>query len=124
MVTDNCTQCRSMAQLPAEFQQDTTEQVDKFGSRFAVDVLERNTQKIFIAREKLSQMTWIVLIPDQTASSLRSALTTTVLPWAHPAGAVVRCDGATGFVALANEIERNDSVFCQFKISAHSFSNQ
>ena len=116
-VTENCVQCRSMAQLPAEFQQDVTEKVETFGAHFAVDVMERNTQKIFIAREKLSQMTWLTLIPDQTMASLRTAITTTILPWASPTGAVIRCDGATGFVALCKEMQQQDSIFNQFKVS-------
>ena len=116
MVTENCVQCRSVAQLPKEFQQDSTESTESFGSLFAVDVMERNTQRLFVAREKLSQMTWITLIPDQTTASLRSAMMRTVLPWVHPSGATVRCDGATGFVSLAKEMETPTSPFQQYKV--------
>ena len=116
MVTDNCVQCRSMAQLPKEFQQDTTEVTESLGAQFAVDVMERNGQKLFVAREKLSQMTWITLIPDQTTNSLRSAIIKTILPWTHPTGATVRCDGATGFVSLSREKDTDTSVLSQYKV--------
>ena len=117
MVTENCVQCRSVAQLPKEFQQDVTEATEEFGTRFAADVMERNTQRLFVIREKLSQLTWLTLIPDQTKSSLREALVRTILPWTNPAGATIRCDGATGFVSLATEMDMDTSVFKQYKIS-------
>merc|ERR1712113_374526 len=62
-------------------------------------------------------MTWLTLIPDQTMASLRTDITTTILPWASPTGAVIRCDGATGFVALCKEMQQQDSIFNQFKVS-------
>ena len=43
--------------------------------------MERNRQKLMVVREKLSQMTWITLVSDQTAASLRSALVRIIIPW-------------------------------------------
>ena len=116
MVVDNCVQCRSVQQVPAVFAEDTTEQVEALGTNFAIDVMERHGQKIFLAREKLSQHTWLELIPDQTVPSLRQAIVKTVLPWAHNNGARVRCDGATALQSLANSAEEEGSVFRQYKI--------
>ena len=103
MVTENCVQCRSVQQVPAAFAQDSTELVDALGTRFSIDVMERRGQKIFLAREKLSQYTWLELLPDQTASALRKAIVRTILPWVHNNGATVRCDGATALQSLATE---------------------
>ena len=116
MVVDNCVQCRSVQQVPAVFAEDTTEQVEALGTHFAIDVMERNGQKIFLAREKLSQHTWLEIIPDQTVPSLRQAIVKTILPWAHNNGARVRCDGATALQSLANSAEEEGSVFRQYKI--------
>ena len=115
-VTDSCVQCRSTAQIPKEFAQDLTEKVEALGTDFSVDVIERNRQKIFLAREKLSQHTWLEIIEDQTASSLRTALIRTILPWTHPAGATVRCDGAAAFSSLATEARTAESTFHDYNI--------
>ena len=40
-VADNCVQCRSMQPIPKEFTMDSTEKIEAFGTRFAVDVIER-----------------------------------------------------------------------------------
>ena len=115
-VTDSCVQCRSTAQIPKEFAQDLTERVEALGTDFSVDVLERNKQRIFLAREKLSQHTWLEVIEDQTASSLRTALIRTILPWTHPAGATIRCDGAAAFSSLATEARTAGSTFHDYNI--------
>ena len=115
-VVDNCVQCRSLQPVPKQFALDTTEKVDGMGTQFAVDVIERFGQKILLTREKLSQSTWLELIPDQTTATFRKSILKTVLPWAHPAGATVRCDGAAALASLAKETESEGSVFNQFNI--------
>ena len=95
---------------------DTSEKLEALGTHFAVDVLERNGQKILLSREKLSQTTWLDLIDDQTTATLRKTILKTILPWVHPAGATVRCDGAAALVSLAKEAESDESVFHQFNI--------
>ena len=115
-VVDNCVQCRSLQPVPKQFTLDTTEKVQGLGTQFAVDVIERFGQKILLTREKLSQTTWLELIPDQTTATFRKAIFKTVLPWAHPAGATVRCDGAAALASLAKETESQGSVFKEFNI--------
>ena len=115
-VSDSCVVCRSLKRLPKSVLANTTEKVAGLGTEFAVDVMERNSQKIFLAREKLSQFTWLLLIKDQTKETLRSAILKTILPWAHQAGATVRCDGATGFASLAAESEVADSILAKNNI--------
>ena len=115
-VADNCVQCRSMQPIPKEFTMDSTEKVEAFGTRFAVDVIERFGQKILLTREKLSQTTWLELIPDQTTSTFRKVILKTVLPWVHSDGAIIRCDGAAALASLAREAETDGSVFKKFGI--------
>ena len=115
-VVDNCVQCRSLQPVPKEFALDNTEKVEGLGTRFAVDVIERHGQKILLTREKLSQTTWLELIPDQTTDTFRKTIFKTILPWVHPGGAVVRCDGAAALASLARETETDNSIFKQFNI--------
>ena len=115
-VTDGCGVCRSLQRLPKAVLENTTEIVESLGSEFAIDVMERFSQKIFLAREKLSQFTWLQLIPDQTKETLRSAILQNILPWVNRSGATIRCDGATALASLAAEAEMEDSIFSKNKI--------
>ena len=116
-VVENCVQCKSLQPLPKEFTMDSTEKVETFGTRFAVDVIERKGQKIMVTREKLSQYTWLEIIPDQTTKTFRRCILRTVLPWTHTSGAVIRCDGAAALASLSREAEQEGSVFKQFNIT-------
>ena len=109
-VADSCTVCRSLQKLPRPLMENTTERVDCLGSEFAIDIMERNSQKIFLAREKLSQYTWLQLISDQTKETLRAAILKNVLPWVGQSGATIRCDGATALASLAAEAEDKSSI--------------
>ena len=115
-VVDNCVQCRSLQPLPKEFVLDTTERVKGLGTHFAVDVIERKGQKLLLTREKLSQYTWLELIPDQTTATFRQSIFRTVLPWIHPSGAVIRCDGAAALTSLATEAGKTGSLFFKYNI--------
>ena len=115
-VADACLHCRSLKPLPRAFSQDSTEKVDTVGTAFAVDVMERHGQKIFVAREKFSQYTRLELLRDQTADSLRTAIIKTVLPWAHRDGATIRCDGATALQSLAAESDVPGSLLHTYKL--------
>ena len=115
-VADSCTLCRSLQKLPKSFMENTTEKVSSLGSEFAVDIMERNSQKIFLAREKLSQYTWLQLVPDQTRETLRTAILKSILPWVGQAGATVRCDGATALASLAAESDDTSSILYKNKI--------
>ena len=116
-VVDNCVQCRSLQPVPKEFLLDTTEKPEGLGALFAVDVMERHGQKIMLTREKLSQYTWLELIPDQTTDTFRKVIFRTVLPWVHPVGAKIRCDGAAALSSLAKETKDPESTFYKYNIS-------
>ena len=115
-VTDNCLQCNSLKTLPKELFNDTTQETGQFATEFAADVIERNSQKILIIREKLSQYTWADIIPDQKSSTLRMILLRNILPWTTPSGAVVRTDQATSFQSLAQECNTPNSLLSKLKI--------
>ena len=115
-VLDSCVLCRSLNQMPRSLLENTTQRTDTLGSEFAADVMERNSQRILVIREKLSQYTWLRLIPIQTAESLKSGIVQTILPWIRPTGATVRTDGPTGFVSLSETAKHSDSIFCKNKI--------
>ena len=78
-------QCQSLQPIPKELVLDSTE-------NFAVDVIKRHGQKILLTREKLSQATWLDLIPDQTTATFRKVLLKTIPPWTCSEGATVRCE--------------------------------
>ena len=115
-VTDNCLQCTSLKTLPKELFNDSTEQTGPFATEFATDVIERSNQKILVVREKLSQFTWLDIIPDQKSSTMKSIILKNILPWITPSGAVIRTDQATAFQSIAQECNLPNSEFSKFKI--------
>ena len=119
-VVENCVQCRSVGQVPKEFMEDLTEQVEAFGTHFLVDVIEKNSQKILLVREKLSKYTWLELVADHTMASLKETIFQTLLPWIHSGGAVIRCSGAQILKAVAKDAVREGSVFKEYGISFDS----
>ena len=116
VVVESCIPCRSLATLPKVLTQESTQRTVTVGRDFAIDLMERHGQKIFLAIDKFSQMVWLRLVPDQTANTLREAIVETVLPWCGPEGAEVRCDGATALASLAKESEEPDSLLFRHKI--------
>ena len=99
-VTSSCIQCLATAKLPRALIEDTTQPPDAFGTSFCADVMERNQQQVFVVKEILTQFTLASLIPDQTASSLREALITSVAPLLSLQGGEVRVDSAPGFQSI------------------------
>ena len=116
-VTSQCHQCSTLRQLPKILLEDTTETPKGIGTDLAADVIERNTQKILIVKDKLSQYTKGILIPDQTADTLRKFLLSLVLEILPDAGTTIRVDGATAFQTLENESKNPGSLLSQLKIS-------
>ena len=73
-ISDNCHQCNSLKILPKILLQESTQPLICFGSSLAVDVMERQSQKILVMVEQLSNFTWTALIPDQTATTLMETM--------------------------------------------------
>ena len=115
-ITDNCLQCNSLKTLPKELFNDTTQETGQFATEFAADVIERAGQKILVVREKLSQYTWVDIIPDLKSSTLRLILLKNIFSWTTPSGAVVRTDQATSFQSLAQECNTPNSLLSKLKV--------
>ena len=103
-MTDNCDMCNSLKKIPNELrEQNSSPSSTAPGQQFSADIIRRCKQKIFTTRDVFSSFTTAALVQDETASSLRSALlsTTSLL---RQSECSVRVDGATGFVALKDDI--------------------
>ena len=70
-VSDTCHQCVSLRKLPKVLIEDTYTIPGGVASKFAADIIERETQKILIIREVVSQYTRDLIIPDQKTDTLR-----------------------------------------------------
>ena len=115
-ISEHCHQCLALRPLPASFTAQTTTVPTILGARFSADILERFSQRIIAVRESLSSYTYLEIINDQTANSLREALLKAVLPIIPNTGAVVRVDGATAWQSLAKEAEEGIGALGRFKI--------
>ena len=100
---ENCHQCAAVKKLPKVLLENSTTIPDKIGSTFAVDIIEREGQRIIVARECLSQYTQAALIQDQTTETIRNALLNLILDIIPDTGTDVRVDGGTSFQALKRE---------------------
>ena len=110
-VTDNCVVCSSLKQLPAQLFSESTVETPTFGANFSSDVIRMHGQKILLSREKLSQFTQTVLIKDETADSLRTALIAQILEFIPSSGASVQVDCAPAFQSLKMESDAEGSIW-------------
>ena len=109
-VTNACTVCASLKELPKElFTQSTTEN-PTFGANFSADVIKKDGQLIFLCREKLSQFTFTRIIPDETADSLRDSIVSAVLDFMPESGTTIQVDCAPGLQTLAAESNLDGSI--------------
>ena len=101
-VVGNCHQCASLKKIPKEmFVQTSSASPSTIGVQFAADVIKRNTQAIFALRDIHSAFTTASVIPDETASSLRSALL--LCSFLRAPTCTIRVDNAPGFKSLKND---------------------
>ena len=96
--------------------EDTTSLPTSIASEFAADVIERSSQKILIVKEKMSQFIRGMIIPNQTADTLRNALLSLVIDLIPESGTNIRVDGATAFQSLEREASVNGSLLNKLKI--------
>ena len=101
-ISENCYQCAALRPLPKAVTEHTTTVPQAFGSRFSADVIERESQRILLVRESLSQFTILKLIPNQMADTLTEATFEAILPLLSEEGAVLRVDGATAWQSISN----------------------
>ena len=84
------------------FKQSSTPSPTAPGQQFASDVICHNGQKLFSIQDVHSSCTSAMIIPDESAGSLRSAilLTTSML---HTSSSIVRVANASGFQSLGED---------------------
>ena len=105
-ITDQCHQCTALRKVPhVVLPQSTGTPPEIIGREFAVDVMRRKKQTIFVLRETISSFTKTCLIPNEQSSTLRDTLLQLILDMTPMQGptAVVRCDPAPGFYSLKND---------------------
>ena len=101
-VVENCHQCSALKKVPKEmFEQTSSASPTSIGQQFAADVIKRNRQAIFALRDIHSAYTTAAVIPDETASSLRSALF--LCAFLRAPACSVRVDNAPGFRSLKGD---------------------
>ena len=114
-VSSSCLRCLSTLRLPKALIPDSTSIPEGFGRKFTADVLERNNQCLFICKEILSQFTSAVIIPDQTAASMKEAIVQTVAPYISLEGAELKLDAASAFQSLEKN-QDTDPVLKDLKL--------
>ena len=97
--------------------QDSTEVINCFGAAFAADVIERESQKILVVKEKLSHFVRARIIPDQTVETLREALITMTADMIPDSGTTIRVDGAMALQSLAKESTTDGTTLKRLNIT-------
>ena len=115
-VVDNCQTCLSLKQLPKELFPETTGDITGFGSHFACDVMVRNTQKILLIREKLTQFTKAQILLNETADNISRAIVTMIADMIPEYGTVIRTDNAPQFQSLNSLSDDPNSWLNKFNI--------
>ena len=113
-VHSSCEVCKSLATLPKIKDPYTTTENPIFGQHFSADVMISDGQKLFIAREKLSQFTCSSFIEDESTSSLRDAIISSVIEFMPISGCTIRVDPAPAFQSL-NVLEK-DTILSRYNI--------
>lgn len=105
-VTSACDVCVSLSSAPnVVLEQSTSIPPEVIGARFAVDVLRRNCQIIFVSREHVTSFTNTCILNSEQKDSLREGIIKTCIELRSLDGppAVVRVDGASGLKGLVDD---------------------
>ena len=114
---ENCHTCISLKALPTPILPETTSPPEKFGTRYAIDVMKRGGQNILFLVELLTNFCWVKVIDSEKATDLLDAIIEAIGPFVHPQGAVIRSDGAPGFQALHSLAGQEGTTLKQLNIS-------
>ncbi len=102
----SCHTCVSLQEVKQHREkQSTSDPPDGVCTQFAADVIRREKQFIFLLREVVTSYTWSLLIKDEQADSLRTALLKLCIPIRPIDGpnSTVRVDPAPGFRSLEGD---------------------
>ena len=106
-VSDGCHSCAAIRNSPtAHIDQSTSPPPEAIGQSFAVDVMKRSRQLIFVLCEIVSSYTSSLFLENERHQTLRDALIRLCLEMRPMDGppAVIRTDPAPGFKALVNDL--------------------
>ena len=115
-IVDKCHTCLSLKQLPKELFPETTGDITGFGSHFACDIMVRNTQKILLIREKLTQFTSAKVLLNENADEMLKAIIVLIADMIPEYGTVIRTDNAPQFQRLNALSGDPDSWLKKFNI--------
>ena len=96
---------------------ESTTPPEKFGTRYAVDVMKRGGQNIIFIVELLTQFCWVKVINSERACDLLTAIVEAIGPFIHPQGATLRSDGAPGFQSMKLLSEQEESILRKLGLS-------
>ena len=115
-VIDNCHTCLSLKQLPKELFPETTGDIHGFGSHFSCDVMVRNSQKILLIREKLTQFAQGYILDKETGDNILSAIVLLIADKIPEYGTIIRTDNASVFQKIHSLSTDLDSWLAKFQI--------
>ena len=105
-VDSKCSMCQSLKKIPREqHEQSSTDFPTSPCKSFAIDVMRRFKQKLYILRDTFSSFTTAIIIDDETSDTLRSALITSIssLRASPQTKVIARVDNAPGFKSLNDD---------------------
>ena len=111
-VNKACHVCVSLDDMPNKFlHQTTTTKPSAVGSNFSADVVKRSGQLILLMREYVSSYTQAKIIPNEKASSIRSALLVLGAELVTQSGptSTVKVDPASSSRSLVGDVELKQS---------------
>ena len=105
-VSDTCFICSALKHLPStNHKQSTSVPEDVIGCRFSVDVVNRHSQSILLARENITSYSDATIIPNEQASTLRDGILILMARLRSQQGpsTIIRTDPASSLRSLVND---------------------
>lgn len=99
---NDCFYCCTQKKIPDISYHQTLTDVTAPGLYFHGDVIRRQSQYIFIARDHFSSYTSAKIIKSESHKELKEAIISTILPLKLSGKCTLKVDNATGFVPLLN----------------------
>ena len=109
-VTASCLQCLATAKLPKPLLKQSTSIPTGPGTNFSADVLERNSQSIFVCKDSFTQHVSSCITKDQTVPQMRQAIITSTAPYISMSGATLKLDSAPSFQSIASNQSKDPEL--------------
>lgn len=102
-IYDECFYCVSQKKIPATTMHHSKTEASVPGTHFHADVIRRQTQFIFTARDHISSYTTAKIIKNETHNELKKAIIDIIHPFKLHGECIVRVDNAKGFLPLLDK---------------------